>query len=360
MPNPYFDVKIISRKAGQSSVASAAYRSGSRLYDERAEKTFNYANRQQILHTEIMPSRQAPAWATDRAQLWNQVEAAETRKDAQLARDVIAALPRELTLEQQIELVQGYVSEHFTDQGMIADIAIHESPASDGGTNPHVHIMLTTREVSTAGFGPKNRSWNSKAQLYAWREGWEAHTNSQLALAERHERVSLQSYRAQGLDKAPQRHLGTNAHAMEKRQGIETEIGDHNRTIKHENALREVLASQRQAAAAVISTEAMERAIPEHNLPAPPGTATAAKHQTALRGYFATTIQRTMQASAELVTRLALAAKTAAQKFGITKPNEASGKTGIFERLARPSRWVDRVDSSQKTSAPEQEHSLSR
>ena len=98
--------KIISRSKGQSSLAgaayrsgghsathAAAYRSGERLTDARTGRTFDYGRKQGIIHTEILVPKDAPVWASDRAQLWNTVELTEKRKDAQLAREIELSLP---------------------------------------------------------------------------------------------------------------------------------------------------------------------------------------------------------------------------------------------------------------------------
>lgn len=221
-----------------SAVASAAYRSGEVLHDAQANKTFDYRRKENIIHKEIMTPRDVPAWAMDRQSLWNGVEAAEKRKDAQLARSIIAALPRELSHEQNIQLVREFVADQFVARGMIADIALHDKDASDGGRNPHVHIMLTLRDVSADGFGKKNRVWNDQRLVSLWRDAWEKKTNDALEAAGFEERVSLKSYEEQGIDKIPQEHLGYEAAALE-RKGKETRIGDYNREVRQENAVRE-------------------------------------------------------------------------------------------------------------------------
>lgn len=240
MPNPHFDVQVISRSTGQSVVAAAAYRSGEVLYDGRVGKTFDYSRKEDVLHTEIMAPIGAPAWVSDRAALWNKVEASEKRKDAQLARSIIAALPRELDKEQNLALLRGYIQETFVTKGMIADLALHESDAGDGSKNPHAHILLTLRPLEDEGFGKKNRDWNRVQTLNGWRHAWEVHTNQYLELAGRTERVSLKSFKEQGINKHPQVHLGEDAGNLEKR-GIETRRGNHNRKVQHENALIEIL-----------------------------------------------------------------------------------------------------------------------
>ncbi len=225
---------------GSSAVASASYRSGDTLYDMRAEKTFDYRGKEDVIHTEIMVPEHAPVWASERQMLWNQVEAVEKRKDAQLARDIIAALPRELNREQQIALVREFVKTQFVDKGMVADCCIHSKTSSDMGTNPHVHIMLTTRDVSKDGFGKKNREWNDRTLVSAWRDSWAETTNRHLEAAGRSERLDLRSYEEQGIDKAPGEHMGAQAWNMEQK-GQETLKGDKNREITHANEVEDLV-----------------------------------------------------------------------------------------------------------------------
>src|ERR1700675_62396 len=92
-----FEAKVIGRSAGRSSTASAAYRAGEALTDERTGLAFDYSRRRGVLHSEIMAPADAPDWMRDRAQLWNAVEKAEKRKDAQLSREILLSLPHELT-----------------------------------------------------------------------------------------------------------------------------------------------------------------------------------------------------------------------------------------------------------------------
>ena len=100
----------------------------------------------------------APQWMADRERLWNAVEDGERRKDAQLAREIMLALPVELSDDKQLELLRSYVQKQYVDRGMVADVAIHR----DNPENPHAHVMLTMRALEGDDFGKKCRQWNSK------------------------------------------------------------------------------------------------------------------------------------------------------------------------------------------------------
>lgn len=267
-----FSAQMISRSAGRSAVAASAYRSGQELACERTGEVHDYSRKGGVVHSEIIAPDGAPEWATDRARLWNEVEAAEKRKDAQLAREVELALPRELSREQQTELVRGFVRDQFVSKGMVADVAIHETRASDGDRQPHAHVMLTTRQIGPEGFGQKAREWNDRAQVEGWREAWASHANRALERAGHEQRIDHRSLdaqrhdalargderRAQDLDREPQPKLGPVAAAME-RQGIQTDRGDQLRATQARNEARQSLWEQIRGLGAQIREQAAQR-----------------------------------------------------------------------------------------------------
>lgn len=226
----HLSMKIISRNSGYSAVASAAYRSGSLMLDERTGLTHDYTRKSGVAEAVILTPATAPAWCTNRAELWNAVEKAERRKNSQLAREIELGIPRELPQDAARETVLAFVRENFVSQGMIADVAFHHMDK----TNPHAHIMLTTRAVGPAGFGGKVRDWNDRTHAETWRASWADHANRALANAGYQEEIDHRSYERQGLEKTPGIHLGKSACAMETR-GIETERGEQNRLINRLN-----------------------------------------------------------------------------------------------------------------------------
>ena len=232
-----FSAQSISRGKGQSSVASAAYRSASRLVDERTGEIHDYTRKQGVIHSEVMTPANTPEWMADRTQLWNAVEAVETRKNSQLAREIQLSLPHELTEDQRRDLVRGFVQEQFVGKGMIADLAIHAPSAEGDQRNHHAHVMLTMRTLMGDGFGNKVRDWNSADQLQAWREQWAHHQNRELERHGHPARVDHRSFEAQGVDREPTQHLGPVASDME-RNGKDSRIGDENRQTRTLNTDR--------------------------------------------------------------------------------------------------------------------------
>ena len=130
----HLSIKIISRGKGKSAVAASAYRAAERIRNEYDAVIHDYIRKNGVVHTEVLLPDHAPAEYTDRAVLWNAVEQIEKAKNAQLAREIELALPVELTKEQNISLVRKYVKRHFVEQGMCADIAIHDTSGGNGQT----------------------------------------------------------------------------------------------------------------------------------------------------------------------------------------------------------------------------------
>jgi len=221
----HLHVKVIGRKSSSSAVASAAYRSASRLRDQRLDRSHDFSAKRGVVHSELMLPENAPQAWSDRERLWNDVEAFEIRKDAQLAREVEFALPREMTQAQGIELARDFVRGEFVDQGMIADLNVHWDMTEDGMAKPHAHVMLTMRAVDQDGFGPKVREWNRTEMVERWRERWAELANERLAELDIDARIDHRSHEAQGIGLEPQSQIGAPAKRIEERgiggEGIE-------------------------------------------------------------------------------------------------------------------------------------------
>ena len=245
---------------GNSVTGAAAYQSGDKLYSEYEHEWKSGDHLERIIHKEILLPPNVPEKYRDRATLWNAVDAAEDKSTAQTARRIIMALPKELSQEQNIELIRSYCQTSFVDRGMIADFAVHD----DDEGNPHAHVLLTMRSLNEKGeWNPKTRTefvldengeriqtangkykrrcvswdgWNDRGNCEIWRHEWEVMQNAALEKAGRTERVDMRSFERQGIELAPTVHLGPSAFALEKK-GIHTELGDHNRAVKLINAL---------------------------------------------------------------------------------------------------------------------------
>ncbi|ANN94145.1 TPA: Ti-type conjugative transfer relaxase TraA [Legionella pneumophila] len=136
-------VSIHSRSKGHSAIAAISYRAGLKLVDERTGLTHDFSHRQDVIFSEVLLPKNSDSAFLDRSILWNAVEAAEKRVDAQLCKDVVLALPKELNREHQIDLTRRFAHTHFVENGLPADLAIHDH----GDGNPHAHILIPTRRL---------------------------------------------------------------------------------------------------------------------------------------------------------------------------------------------------------------------
>jgi len=211
-------IQVIGRSTGRSVVAAAAYRAAERLHDVKLSRAHDFTAKADVVHSEIMLPDGAPArWrqgetaearCAARTILWNEVDAREKRCDAQLAREMEFAIPRELPRAEAIGLARAFVREQFVDRGMVADLNVHWPVGADGQAKPHAHVMLTMRAVTPDGFGPKVREWNSAGLYEGVRERWVALANERLARLGHDVRIDHRSYAEQGIALEPQHKIG--------------------------------------------------------------------------------------------------------------------------------------------------------
>ena len=258
---------MISRGKSKSAVASAAYISCEKLTNEWDGITHDYHNKKGLLHSQIYLPENVPIELKDRATLWNSVELNEKAINAQLARNFIIALPKELSVEENKKLITDFIKENFVSKGMIVDLAIHNEN-DEGNNNIHAHIMTTLRPINEKEeWQPKSRKeyildengekiklksgnhktrkveltdWNDKGNAEKWRESFANICNQYLEKNNLEKRVDHRSFERQGIEEIPTIHLGASASALEKK-GIETDKGNINREIKKHNSLVKVI-----------------------------------------------------------------------------------------------------------------------
>lgn len=259
----HFSISMISRGKSKSAVASAAYISCEKLTNEWDGVIHDYHNKKGLLHSEIFLPDNIPKEFQDRSFLWNNVELNEKASNAQLARNFIIALPKELSFEENKNLITDFIQENFVSKGMIADLAIHDEN-NEGNKNIHAHIMTTLRPINEKGqWQPKSKKeyvldkngekiklksgnyktrkveltdWNDKGNAEKWRESFASLCNRYLEKNNLEKRVDHRSFERQGIEEIPTIHLGASASALE-RKGIETDKGNINREIKKHNSL---------------------------------------------------------------------------------------------------------------------------
>ena len=267
----HFHVTQIKRSAGQSAIASAAYRSGEKLHSEYYGEDSDYTKKGGVICSEILLPSHAPPFFADRETLWNEVEKAERGKKAQLAYSFDIALQNEFSMQENIELARQFLLEQFVSRGMVVDFAVHSPDKEDGGiSNPHFHVMCPIRPLDEHGrWGNKQRreyrldengerirdeagnyvfnavpttDWGSPDTLEHWRQAWAELCNQKFAEKELDCRIDHRSYERQGIDQVPTVHEGVTVRAMEAK-GIRTDKGDMNRWIRRINSMRKNIAA---------------------------------------------------------------------------------------------------------------------
>jgi len=261
----HFTVTQTKRSKGQSAIASAAYRSGERLYSEYYGEYSDYTRKGGVICSDILLPPHAPKEYADRQTLWNAVEKAERGKTAQLAYSFEISLQNEFSLDENIALARKFLLEQFVSRGMTVDVSFHEKEHEDGGTpNPHFHFLCPIRPIEQDGkWGLKQRrvyaldedgnrirdqngefvfnavpttDWGSPETLEHWRQTWAEMCNAKFAEKGLDVRIDHRSYERQGVDLLPTIHEGATVRAMEKK-GIRTEKGEFNRWIRATNAV---------------------------------------------------------------------------------------------------------------------------
>lgn len=310
-------IKIISRASGRSAVASAAYRSGEKLYNDETGLVHDFTKKGGVVYSEIMLPVMAPEEYKNREILWNEVQKVEKRADAQFAREIEVAFPVEMDRNQQIDCIKNYISKNFTEAGMIADFAIHDK----GDGNPHAHIMLTMRgfddnkqwekkqktvfansrdqegrpvyNPDLPSYDPKDKKhtgqyripaldeegnqkvrvrkgkgreylweritipmndWNDHSKAERWRESWAQECNRYLSPETQ---IDHRSYERQGIDLEPSIHEGVAARQMESK-GLTADRCKMNREIRKRNSFRMEIRKLAQEITEFITEKARE------------------------------------------------------------------------------------------------------
>lgn len=247
--NAYYrlEVKPVSRGKGRSATGAAAYRAGCKIVDDRSGDTHDYRRRRGVVSDRVILPDGAPAWAQDPTKLWNAAEAAETRSNARVAREIILALPAQLDADARAALAHDFAKHLAARYGVAAHVLIHLPDRRGDQRGHHAHVLVSGRSLSADGFGGKVRVLDDRDQgpiEVEWmRSTWASLINDGLAAHDIAARVDHRSYERQGIERIPGKHLGP-ADTARERRGQSTRRGRYNARVQAINAL---LAARRAA-----------------------------------------------------------------------------------------------------------------
>ncbi len=258
----------VQRSTGRSSVAAAAYRSASVIYDDRTGLTHDYRRKaDNVEFTRVYVSDNAPDWASDRATLWNAVELKENRKNSTTAHELIVAYPSEFNALQRREHGDVMAGEILRRYKGAVDISYHKPSQSidENGEiisneNHHSHMMFTTRgfDASTKDGWEKTKFRDLSRDRYLDKKGHpyrdtdgkiitrghlEIHDLRHFVAAEMNRiaqrdglnvRTEYESFEVRGIEREPTQKQGYVATQME-RKGKTSERGNVNREIRAAN-----------------------------------------------------------------------------------------------------------------------------
>lgn len=270
-------ISNVSRAKGSSACATLSYISAEKIKEERTAQTYSYGRGERVLEVGTIIPDYAPEEYKEPSVLFNAIENYEKAENARTAKKIEVALPRELDLEKQKEVVESYIRTNLTSEGYCATYAIHNDKENN---NPHAHILVANRQINAKG------EWSSKRKMvYAlddkgeriprldengqqktdkngrkqWvrinaeqnpldkkeflnklREGWAVECNKFL---EPEQQIDHRSYEEQGIDQIPTIHEGYASREIEARGGI-SERAEINREIKEKNSLIKQLSEQ--------------------------------------------------------------------------------------------------------------------
>ena len=374
----HFSMKPISRSAGRSATAAAAYRAACKVLDERTGEIHDYTRKGGVLSAQLI----LPGGGTaDRAAFWSRVEVHHKHPKAVTAREIVLALPRELTAEQRRDLAEQYGRDLADRYSVAVDVCIHAPDASEGEDNAHAHILMTACSCTPQGvLGKKVEALDPIAAMMkkthrvtaveVERPLWEALANAALERAGQAARIDHRTLAAQGIDRAPTTHDGPARTAIKRRlraavdaasdavESIQAELASAVRGAAQAAALAAATVpalaaaveppaapqEARQAVAAPVAPQEARQA-PQEAEAAP--VAPAVPDAGALRRHAAELRKAALQADAQRTAAALLAAQLGDPRgYLVTlrrSLSDAQRERETIERQIRARSWLERV-----------------
>lgn len=235
--NYHVEVSPLSRGKGRSLGSVLSYISGKEVHDNYSGKTYRH-RRFDLVQCRVYLPPSSPNALRDLQCLCDELNKVEKRKDARTGRLFICSLPNELMPGEWARIVNEFIQENFVSQGLCAVAAIHRGklPSNHPKSNPHVHIIVSTRTVGPEGFNPKkDREHNQRSYIEIWRRAWARVQNRAYERCHVKKRVSHESLRVQGVERKPTRHVSY----------VDLQRGERQRRIQAKELARELARLER-------------------------------------------------------------------------------------------------------------------
>ena len=124
-------IEFVKRSSGKNACAKSAYNSRSDIVfkgtDLQKQEKYSWSNKEQTAHSDVMLPENADPKFKNRELLWNTVESWEVKSNAQVAMEVVLALPDDkiVSIEDKIKLARNFVEQYFVKNGLAAQIDVH-------------------------------------------------------------------------------------------------------------------------------------------------------------------------------------------------------------------------------------------
>lgn len=213
----HLSMKTISRSAGRTATAAAAYRCAQKITHRHTGEVHDYRRKKGVTDSQLFVPQSANP-SVSREDLWNAAEDAEKRKNSTVAREIIIALPSELDATARQALAYRLAQELVARHQCAVDVALHEPGKEGDHRNFHAHLLMTTRRLGAEGFNEKTRELDVKTsgEIDYWRARWAQLANEALAQAASSARIDHRSNADREIDAVPSAHMGPGVTAIER------------------------------------------------------------------------------------------------------------------------------------------------
>jgi Ti-type conjugative transfer relaxase TraA len=208
-------IEIVGRSTGGNACCKGAYNARTKINDIRTNVTYNFQKRGDNVYHEILLPEGVDQKFKNTQILMNEVEHCEKRKDSQLLKEILIALPddKELDLQDRIEITRRVVAKRkWVENGLAVQIDLHKP--HNGENNWHAHLLITTRRFTENGLSLGDKAYDLNPQFkkagnraYIVPEDQQIHEDTKDIINDYFKELGLDN-RVDGVGVIPQEHIG--------------------------------------------------------------------------------------------------------------------------------------------------------